>query len=64
MILALFTVISEWVLWVSVTMDNRAQGNWIGNAHLRDECRFRVKYAATSRYSGLSGVKVASLGIH
>ena len=28
------------------------------------ECRFRIKYAITSCYSGLSGVKVAALGMH
>ena len=41
-------------------MDNRARGTGL---EMRIECWFRVKYAVTS-HSGLSGVKVAALGIH
>ena len=41
-------------------MDNRAWGTGL---EMRIECWFRVKYAVTS-HSGLSGVKVAALGIH
>ena len=45
-------------------MDNRARRTGLETCIYGIECRFRVKYVVTSCYSGLSGVKVASLGIH